>query len=282
MSRISVFKTYKNFVNGEFVRSESGRYYKINDAKGAFLADVCLSSRKDMKNAVVAARSAFSGWSGKTAYNRAQIIYRIAEMLEARKAQFVDELIALGQKPAAASEEVHKAVETFVYYAGWADKFTQVFSTVNPVASKHFNFSVPEPTGIVAAFAPEREALAAFCRQIAPIITGGNVVVAVPSVNAPLPALSLGEVLASSDVPHGVVNIVSGKHAELLPVLSSHMDVNALQVSADMDAALVKTAAENTALNVKRFSRFDATAPESPYAILEFMETKTTWHPIGF
>jgi acyl-CoA reductase-like NAD-dependent aldehyde dehydrogenase len=282
MSRITVFKTYKNFVNGEFARSESGRYYKVNDSKGAFLADVCLSSRKDAKAAVVAARNAFSGWAGKSAYNRGQIIYRIAEMLESRKAQFIEELISMGFKPADASAEVTSAIETFVYYAGWTDKYIQVFSSVNPVASKHFNFSVPEPTGIVATYAPEKSPLAAFVRQIAPVITGGNVVIAIPSETAPLPALSLGEVLASSDVPHGVVNIMSGTHKELIPVLASHMDVNAIQLCGDVSKDLVVAAAESASLNLKRFSTFDAAAEDNPYAIMEFTEIKTTWHPVGF
>lgn len=282
MSRIAVFKTYKNLLNGEFARSESGRYLKIVNHQGGFLADVCHSSKKDAKSAVVAARGALHGWSSKTSYNRAQIIYRAAEMLESRRAAFIDELIFTGLTPEDAQSELNTAIDLLVYFAGWADKFVQVFSSVNPVASRHFNFSVPEPTGVVACICGNEKPLSGMLSAILPALTGGNTVIAVPSEKNPMPALSLGEIFATSDFPAGSVNILSGMRAELLSVLSTHMDVNGLGLPDDLEKPQVKSSEENASLNVKRFRVYKTGIEKNPYHIMDFQEIKTTWHPIGF
>lgn len=283
MSRIEVLKTYKLYIGGQFPRTESGRYYPLLDKKKNVIANICLSSRKDFRNAVVAARGAFGGWSGRAAFNRSQILYRIAEMLETRKAQFIEELMLQGATKSQAEKEVTLAVDRLVYYSGWCDKFTAVFSSVNPVQSSHFNFSVPEPTGVVAAVASEDSSLIGLISVIAPIIAGGNTCIVLASESKPLCAVTFGEVLATSDLPGGVVNILTGNARELVSHMASHMDVNAL-VYCDSDKATIKSAQELSALNVKRFFNWSLnwndSASQNPYLIGDLQETKTTWHPI--
>jgi acyl-CoA reductase-like NAD-dependent aldehyde dehydrogenase len=284
MSRIDVLKTYKLYIGGQFPRTESGRYYPLQDKKKKVIANICLSSRKDFRNAVVAARGAFGGWSGRTAYNRSQILYRIAEMLEGRKAQFLEELILQGASKNAAEKEITQSVDRLVYYAGWCDKYQQLFSTVNPVASSHFNFSVPEPTGVVAVIAPQESSLLGLVSVVAPLIAGGNACIVLASELLPLCAVTFGEVLATSDLPGGVVNILTGKISELVSHMASHMDVNAL-VYAAKDKSQIKSMQEQATVNVKRvfdYSETDWTQAESqnPYLILDAQEIKTTWHPI--
>lgn len=281
MSRLTVNKTYKLYIGGKFPRTESGRYYELKGKKDVLLANVSHGSRKDFRNAVVAARQAVGGWSTASAYLRGQILYRIAEILEGRAEQFEEELRAQGSTPAAAKKEIGATIDLFVHYAGWSDKFQALFSSVNPVASPHFNFSVPEPTGVVAAVAPERSGLLGLASVIAPIMVGGNTAVVLASHRRPLSSITLAEVLNSSDVPGGVVNILTGMRDELLPHLSSHMDVNALLLCSD-DSAEQKLAQEEAVENVKRVKlEKDAPLDESPYHILDFQEIKTTWHPVG-
>ena len=267
---IGVRKTYKLFVNGEFVRSESGRAYRPDG-----MVNVPRGSRKDLRDAVRAARTAFGGWAGRTAMNRGQILYRAAEMLDGRTAQFVE---LLGGR-AAARREVEEAVETLVWYAGWTDKLPQVAGTVNPVAGPYFNFTLPEPTGVVAVIAPEHRPLAGLVHRVAPALCGGNVIVALAAESQPLAALTLAEVLATSDVPPGVVNIISGQRKELIPWLASHMDVNAIDVAGCTEAE-VKAIEEAAASNVKRVIKLSE-REQSPQLITAFMEMKTVWHPIG-
>lgn len=282
--RIEVLKTYKIYVGGQFPRTESGRYYLATNSKKEKLANICLSSRKDFRDAVGAARGAFGGWSGRAAFNRGQILYRIAEMLEGRKTQFVDELVKQDADKAQAEKEVSLCIDRLIYYSGWCDKFQQLFSTVNPVASSHFNFSNPEPTGVVAAIAPQENSLLGLVSLIAPIIAGGNTCVVLASNTKPLCAVTFSEVLNSSDLPGGVVNILTGKVAELAPYFADHMDVNAT-VYCEADAATQNMIKEKSALNVKRVFLYDkvkwndATA-QSPYFIMDLQEIKTTWHPI--
>jgi len=267
---MEVRKTYKLFVNGEFVRSESGRAYRP-----AGNVNVPRGSRKDVRDAVRAARAAFAGWAGRTAMNRGQILYRAAEMLDGRGAQFV-ELMGGGAR---ARREVEQSVEMLVWYAGWTDKLSQVTGTVNPVAGPYFNFTIPEPTGVVAIVAPEEPPLLGLVRRLAPALCGGNVVVALAPENDPLPALTLAEVLATSDFPAGVVNVLSGQRRELLPTLAAHMDVNAIDAAgctADETKAIELAAADN----VKRVIKVSS-AERSPYLVAAFMEMKTVWHPIG-
>jgi acyl-CoA reductase-like NAD-dependent aldehyde dehydrogenase len=284
-TRLSVLKTYKVYIGGKFPRGESGRFDQIKDARGKPYANYCLCSRKDFRDAVVAARSAQSGWAKRSAYNRAQILYRIAEMLEGRKAQFVDELVTLGGAASAARNEVQATVDRLVYYAGWADKYQQVFSSVNPVASSHFNFSILEPTGVVAILAPQSPALLGLVSLIAPAIVGGNSVVALASTANPLSAVTFSEVLATSDLPGGVVNLLTGKRADLLEHMATHLDVNAV-VDASADVTEKKDLQQRAATNVKRVSfpkiaDYFAESAQSPYLILDTQEVKTTWHPIG-
>ena len=279
--RLAVNKTYKLYIGGKFPRTESGRYYELKGKKGVLLANVSHGSRKDIRNAVVVARKATGGWAAASAYLRGQILYRIAEILEGRVDQFEEELCAQGSTPAAAQKEVATAIDLFVHYAGWSDKFQALFSSVNPVASPHFNFTLPEPTGVVAAVAPEKSGLLGLCSVIAPILVGGNASVILASHSRPLCSVTLAEVLNSSDVPAGVVNIVTGMRDELLPTLASHMDINALLLCSD-DAAEAKLAQEEAVENVKRVRLHrEATLDESPYHILDFQELKTTWHPVG-
>lgn len=282
--RLEVLKTYKIYIGGQFPRTESGRYYIATNKKGENLANVCLGSRKDFRDAAVAARNAFGGWSGRAAFNRGQILYRIAEMLEGRKAQFIDELVKQDATRAQAENEVNLCIDRLIYYSGWCDKFQQLFSAVNPVASSHFNFSVPEPTGIVAAIAPQDSSLLGLVSLIAPIIAGGNTCIILASSTKPLCAVTFAEVLNSSDLPGGVVNILTGKVAELVPFFADHMDVNAT-VYCEADAETQKLVKEKSALNVKRVVLYDkvkwsTTAGQSPYFIMDLQEIKTTWHPI--
>lgn len=283
MSRLTVPKTYKLFIGGRFPRTESGRYYALKDRKDRNIANVCLASRKDFKNAVVAARAAFAPWSTLTAFNRGQILYRIAEMLEGRKAQLTGEMILSGHTPKKAERELSQSIDRLVYYAGWCDKFRQLFSTVNPVASPHFNVSVPEPMGVVSLIAPEEPALLGLISMMAPVIAGGNTCVILASGKHPLPAVTFSEVLATSDLPGGVVNILTGDSGELHEHFSAHMDVNAtVYGGTDLQQAAVMEA--NSARNVKRFFHWDSgwtgDAHQNPYRILELQEIKTTWHPV--
>jgi acyl-CoA reductase-like NAD-dependent aldehyde dehydrogenase len=283
--RLSVRKTYKLFINGEFPRTESGRFYPVLGRKEELLANACRGSRKDVRNAVVAARKAVAAWSGKTAYNRGQVLYRIAEVCESRAAELTDELRRQGSSAADARREVNRVIDRWVYYAGWSDKYSQVFGSVNPVAGPYYNFTVPEPTGVVGVVAPEEPSLLGLVSRIAPAMVGGNTVVAITSQSRPLAAITLGEVFETSDVPAGVVNLLSGIKSEIVPWLASHMDVNAIDttgVAADQLAAVQKTAAEN----VKRVVHFagewtDERLAQSPYAIFDFQESKTVWHPMG-
>lgn len=286
--RIEVLKTYKTYIDGTFPRTESGRYYKVYDGNGDILANACQCSRKDVRDAVGAARGAFEGWSNRTAYNRGQILYRIAEMLETRKAQFVEELETIGYKTKDARSEVETSIDRLIYYAGWSDKFQQVFGSINPVASSHFNFSLPEPTGVVTIWAPGEQPLLGLISVIAPVIVGGNTCVVLSSEKYPLSAISFAEVLHSSDVPAGVVNILTGFRKELLKHMTSHMDVNAFFVTdPDIDREQRKQMDENGALNLKHIIRksvdnWEDKESKSPYFITDFQEIKTTWHPVGF
>jgi len=288
MPRLNVRKTYKLYINGEFPRTESGRFYPVKDEDGELLANACRGSRKDLRNAVQAARKAVAGWSGKTAYNRGQILYRIAEVCESRAAELVDELRRQGSSAPDARKEMDRVIDRWVYYAGWSDKYSQVVGSVNPVAGPYYNFTVPEPTGVVGIVAPEEPALLGLVSRLAPAIVGGNAAVAITSESRPLAAITLGEIFENSDVPAGVINLISGLKSELVPWLASHMDVNAIDVTgvgADALPSVQKAAAEN----VKRIVRFDgdgigwtdARLSQSPYAIYDFQELKTVWHPIG-
>lgn len=284
MSRLEVLKTYKIYIGGKFPRTESGRYYEAKSPKGEVLANVCLSSRKDFRDAAGAARSAFGDWGSRAAFNRGQILYRIAEMLEGRKAQFVEELMKQNSTRAAAEAEVDLSVDRLVYYAGWCDKFQQLFSAVNPVASSHFNFSVPEPTGVVSIIAPQSSSLIGLVSVIAPVIAGGNTCIVLASFDKPLCAVTFAEVLHSSDVPGGVVNILTGNPAELAVYFSDHMDVNAM-VYCEKNAAVQKLIKENSALNMKRViiysdTNWELEESQSPYFIQNTQEIKTTWHPV--
>ncbi len=283
--RVKILKTYKIFVDGKFPRTESGRYFIFKSNQGEDIANICNCSRKDFRDAVTAARSAWAKWSKATHSNRGQILYRIAEMLEGRREQFISELQQQGSTAALAQAEVNLSIDRLVYYAGWADKYQQVFSTVNPVASSHFNFSVLESTGVVTIVAPEESALLGLVSVIAPAIVGGNSVVVLASSGKPLSAVTFAEVLNTSDVPAGVVNILTGYRKELLSHFSSHMDVNAIVYCGNSQEEL-KTVENNAALNIKRvvhWSDLDWEKDEAqgPYQILDLQEVKTTWHPIG-
>ena len=283
--RIEVQKTYKVYIGGNFPRTESGRYYKVTDKKGNTIANACRCTRKDVRNAVVAARAAQNGWAGRSAYNRGQILYRISEMLEGRKAQFIDELKQCGFSAKKAEKEVHGAIDRLIHYAGWSDKYQQIFSTVNPVASSHFNFSMPDPMGVVGVLAPNDSPLLGLISMIAPAIVGGNTVLVLASQDHPLPAISFAEVLNDSDVPGGVVNILTGLTEEMIDPLGKHMDVNAL-FHPKTGAKWEQAAAEDAALNVKRIiakpiTEWFSEKAQSPYLILDLQEIKTTWHPVG-
>jgi acyl-CoA reductase-like NAD-dependent aldehyde dehydrogenase len=286
--RVDVRKTAKLYIGGAFPRSESGHSYAVNDSKGRFVANAALASRKDARDAVVAARKAFPGWSGRTAYNRGQILYRIAEMLEDRRAQFGAAVVqAEGLTAARADKVVDAAVDRLVWYAGWADKITQVTGNANPVAGPYFNLSTPEPTGVVAVLAPQGSSLLGLVSVVAPVIVTGNTAVVVTSHERPLPAVALGEVLATSDLPGGVVNLLTGSAATIAPWLASHLDVNALDLTGiageqDLAADLERAAADN----LKRVRRApdaepDWTADPGLTPMTTFLETKTVWHPMG-
>jgi acyl-CoA reductase-like NAD-dependent aldehyde dehydrogenase len=283
MARIEVFKTYKLFIGGQFPRSESGRYYTVKNAKGQALANISLSSRKDFRNAVSAARSAQPSWAGRAAFNRGQILYRIAEMMEGRADQFVHELEEMGLSTKAAHAETSMAIDRIVYYAGWCDKYQPIFSSVNPVASSHFNFSVPEPMGVVALIADEESPLLGLVSVVLPAIAGGNACIVLASESKPLSAVTFGEVLATSDLPAGVVNILTGNTRELAGQFSSHMDVNAV-VYARNNPEEKKMIQENGTLNIKRSFFYNKTwtreEGEGPFYIMDLQEIKTTWHPI--
>ncbi|MFI1284914.1 aldehyde dehydrogenase family protein [Streptomyces sp. NPDC020858] len=289
-TRLSVFKTYKLYVGGKFPRSESGRVYEVSaktsgGGKGKWLANAPLSSRKDARDAVVAARKAFGGWSGATAYNRGQILYRVAEMLEGRREQFVREVgEAEGLSKSKAAAVVDAAIDRWVWYAGWTDKIGQIVGGANPVAGPFFNLSTPEPTGVVTVVAPQDSSFLGLVSVVAPVIATGNTVVVIASEKSPLPALSLGEVLATSDLPGGVVNILSGKAGEMGPHLASHQDVNAIDL-AGADAALAKELEIAAADNLKRVLRpqpvDDWSADPGTSRMTAFLETKTVWHPTG-
>ncbi len=275
--RLTVPKTYKLAIGGAFPRSESGRTYEVVSPKGAFLANAAKASRKDARDAVVAARAAVKGWSGATAYNRGQVLYRVAEILEGRRAQFIDEIVDQeGVSTGAASAQVDAAIDLWVWYAGWCDKYAQVTGNANPVSGPYFNISVPEPTGVVATIAPQDSALLGLVSAIAPALVTGNTVVVVASERFPLSAISLAEVLATSDVPGGVVNVLTGSPAEIAPWLASHADVNALDLSGagGLDWVDLEIAAADT---LKRVLRPGGVEP-SLDRISAFTETKTVWH----
>jgi acyl-CoA reductase-like NAD-dependent aldehyde dehydrogenase len=287
MSRLPITKTPKPYVGGAFIRSESGRTFPIKDAAGAFFANVPQCTRKDLRNAVEAAAKAGPGWARRTAYNRGQILYRLGEMLEARRTEMLDTLAMFGTAKNAAAKEVDATIDRLVYYAGWADKYEQVLGNVNPVASPHFNFTVTEPMGVIGVIAPDAPALLGLISLVAPIITSGNTVVAVASEATPYPSILLGEMLATSDLPGGVVNILTGFRKELVPTFATHTHLRAISAAASADErkALRLGAAES----VKRVRFSDnnddaswyADAAQSVYAIRDFLEFKTTWHPIG-
>jgi acyl-CoA reductase-like NAD-dependent aldehyde dehydrogenase len=281
--RLAVRKTYKLFIGGAFPRSESGRVYPVLGRRGALLGNAAQASRKDARDAVTAARAAAGKWSGATAYNRGQVLYRVAEMLEGRAAQFTAEVAAAEDiRQPKASQQVDAAIDRWVWYAGWPDKVAQVAGAANSVAGPYFNFSIPEPTGVVAVIAPQESSLLGLVSVIAPVIATGNAAVVVASQDRPLPAVSLAEVLATSDLPGGVVNVLTGSTAELAPVLAGHMDVNAIDLTgvpgADR-AELERLAADN----VKRVfaAGQDWAAPPTTQRMLAFLETKTVWHPVG-
>jgi acyl-CoA reductase-like NAD-dependent aldehyde dehydrogenase len=277
--RIDVMKTYKLYIGGAFPRSESGRSYELKDKKGNFIANPALASRKDLRDAVVAAKSAFSGWSHATAYNRGQILYRMAEMLEGRTEQFVAEIKALeGLSDAVARKQVQDAIDLWVWYAGWTDKISTTAGGTNPIAGPYYNFTIPEPLGVIGVIADEKESLLGLTRGLAPVIASGNTAVLIASESLPLSAISLAEVMATSDLPAGVVNILTGSKSELVPWLASHMEVDGIDISgADkkLDGEIKRAGAEN----LKRIYRFEKDA--SLKRILSFMEYKTVWHPIG-
>jgi acyl-CoA reductase-like NAD-dependent aldehyde dehydrogenase len=281
-ARIAVRKTYKLYIGGAFPRSESGRSYVVTDQKDRFLANAALASRKDARDAVTAARKAFGGWSAATAYNRGQVLYRVAELLEGRRVQFVSEVRAAEGLGARQGEAVvDTAIDRWVWYAGWADKLAQVRGSANPVAGPYFNFSLPEPTGVVAVIAPQASSLLGFVSVVAPAVVSGNTVVAVASERCPLPAVSLSEVLATSDVPGGVINVLTGRTEEIAPWLASHMDVNAIDLSgatSPLADDLAAAAAENLKRVVKPGDE-DWTLAPGLDRMLTYLETKTVWHP---
>ena len=282
--RLEVLKTYKIYIGGQFPRTESGRYYVPVNAEGKKMANVCLSSRKDFRDAVVAARGAVSSWSGRAAFNRSQILYRMAEMLEGRKAQFIDELMQQDNSKAKAEKEVNLAIDRLIYYSGWCDKYQQLFSAVNPVASSHFNFSVPEPVGVVSIIAPQGDSLLGLVSVIAPVIAGGNTCIVLASETKPLCSVTFAEVLNSSDLPGGVVNILTGKVKELAEWFVTHMDVNAT-IYCENDSSIQQMMREKSALNLKRIFFYDkikwnTEEGQSPYFIMDTQEIKTTWHPV--
>ena len=293
MSRVEVKKTYKLYIGGAFPRSESGRSYDVSDAKGRFLANAAKGSRKDARDAVVAARKAQPGWAGATAYNRGQVLYRVAEVMESRKAQFVEEVRAAeGLTPARAAASVDAAIDRWVWYAGWSDKFAQVLGGLNPVAGPYFNISAPDPTGVVAALAPQGSSLLGLVSVVAPIVVSGNTAVVLTSRDRPIPAITLAEALATSDVPGGVINLITGDPAEAAPWLASHRDVNAIDLTGVAGTEIswgdLESAAADNLKRVRRPALDGLTAIEEDWTqtpdlgrIESYLETKTVWHPIG-
>jgi acyl-CoA reductase-like NAD-dependent aldehyde dehydrogenase len=291
--RIEVRKTYKLYVGGAFPRSESGRSYLVSSADGTPLANAVRASRKDLRDAVRAARNAFTGWAGRTAMNRGQVLYRVAELMEGRRDQFIAEVGAAERlRGPRAAEVVDRAIDRWVWYAGWADKIAQVLGSSNPVAAPYFNFTIPEPTGVVGVVAPETSSLLGLVSRLAPPLVSGNAVVVLASEARPLPAITLGEVLATSDVPGGVVNILTGRRSELVPVLAAHVGIDALDTWGVPDALRLETeqlAADDvkrlsrrpSSVNEARFDWLDDRAAERPEWIAAFLEMKTVWHPIG-
>jgi len=283
--RLDVLKTYKLYIDGKFPRTESGRYYVLQDSSGKSIASICRGSRKDFRDAVVAARKAQPSWAAKSAYNKGQILYRLAEMLEGRKAQFISELFQQGSTQQEAEQETLLSIDRLLYYAGWSDKYQQVFSSVNPVESSHFNFSLPEPMGVLSVLSPENYGLIGLVSAIAPAIVGGNTVVVLASKEKPLCSITFAEVIHSSDVPAGVINIITGFRSELLTHFANHMDVNAC-VYCGSDSGEIKKVKENSSLNVKRAIVYPKDdwmdeLTQNPYRIMDLQEIKTTWHPIG-
>lgn len=286
-TRLQVQKTYKLYIGGKFVRGESGRVSAASDGDDGLIANYCRASRKDFRDAVTAARGAVAGWAKQSAYLRGQILYRAAEMLEMRRGELAAELTRAGSARREAESEVTLTIDRLVHYAGWTDKFGQLFSAVNPVASSHFNFTMPEPTGVVVVVCPDEPALVAMVSLIAPVILAGNSAVVLPSGAKPLPALTFSEIIATSDLPGGVVNVLAGDRAELAPHFASHMDVNAI-VDASGDEKVSRELQRGGSMNVKRYVRRDLTPArwrgeeaENPYWILDTVEMKTAWHPIG-
>ena len=283
-ARIAVRKTYKLYIGGAFPRSESGRSYEVTDHKGGFAANAAMASRKDARDAVAAARKAFGGWSAATAYNRGQVLYRVAELLEGRRAQFTDEVAAAeGLKAARARDAVDAAIDRWVHYAGWTDKFAQVVGATDPVAGPYFTFSLPEPTGVVGVLAPQDSSLLGLVSVVAPVLATGNTAVVIASQDRPLPAVSLTEVLATSDVPGGVLNLLTGFTDELAPWLAAHRDVNALDLTGAAPAARagLRAAAAETVKRVHVPRATDWTAAPGVSRLRAFVEVKTVWHPIG-
>jgi len=293
VSRVEVKKTYKLYIGGAFPRSESGRSYDVSDAKGRFLANAAKGSRKDARDAVVAARKAQPGWAGATAYNRGQVLYRVAEVMESRKAQFVEEVRAAeGLTPARAAASVDAAIDRWVWYAGWSDKFAQVLGGLNPVAGPYFNISAPDPTGVVAALAPQGSSLLGLVSVVAPIVVSGNTAVVLTSRDRPIPAITLAEALATSDVPGGVINLITGDPAEAAPWLASHRDVNAIDLTGVAGTEIswgdLESAAADNVKRVRRPALDGLTAIEEDWTqtpdlgrIESYLETKTVWHPKG-
>ena len=284
-ARVEVRKTYKLFVGGAFPRSESGRTYEVAAADGTFLANAAKASRKDARDAVLAARKGYGSWSAATAYNRGQVLYRVAEVMEGRREQFVADIVdAEGVSSSDAALQVDAAIDRWVWYAGWADKLAQVLGSANPVAGPYFNFSLPEPTGVVAAVAPAESSLLGLVSVVAPIVVTGNAVVVVASTDRPVPAITLTEALATSDVPAGVINVLTGDAAEIMPWLASHADVNGVDLTGIADAELAASLERDAAGTVKRVlrpGRDDWSASPGLARIRAFVETKTVWHPLG-
>jgi acyl-CoA reductase-like NAD-dependent aldehyde dehydrogenase len=288
MGRLDIRKTYKLYIGGKFPRSESGRYLPAKSPRGEHLDNFAHASRKDFRDAVTAARAAVDGWSKATAYNRGQILYRAAEMLQNRASELVNETArSTGTDATTVKRGVALTIDRLVHFAGWTDKFSQVFGSVNPVASSHFNFTTPEPSGVVVVLAPDSPPLLALVSLLAPVILTGNTAVVIASEKFPLPAATFAEILATSDLPGGVVNILTGKRAELIPHIASHMDVNAI-VDGTGDAELAANLQAGTAINLKRYANHSlaladwfTSKAEDPYWILDTVEFKTAWHPIG-
>ena len=279
MSRIDIKKTYKLFIGGQFPRSESGRTYEIKGTNGKFIANPALASRKDLRDSVTAAKSALSGWSSATAFNRGQILYRIAEIMEGRRDQFVNEIIALeGGSAKAAEAQVEQAIDLWVWYAGWCDKISTIAGATNPIAGPYYNFTTPEELGVVGIIADQKDSLLGLVTAIAPVIATGNTAVVIASEKRPLPAITLSEALATSDLPAGVLNILTGKVSELAPWLASHMEIDGLDISG-VDSKIESELRIAGAENLKRIHRFNKS--QSPQRMLAFMEAKTVWHPIG-